>query len=69
MIFTLFLAKASKIFAAVPGAPTIPPPLTSISAVLRIAIIDLTIFWEDLLGFFEIIVPSYDRLNAFLIQI
>src|SRR6476620_12334226 len=69
MMLTLFLAKASKIVAAVPGAPTIAPPLTSIRAVFRIAIIDFTIFCEDLLGSFEIIVPWFDILNAFLILI
>src|SRR6266498_5126878 len=46
-----------------------PPPLTSIRAVLRIAIIAFTIFCDDLLGVFDIIVPSFDRLKAFLILI
>ncbi len=57
MMLTRFLASVSNILAAVPGAPTMPPPLTSMSAVWRMALTDLTIFCDSLLGFCVMTVP------------
>src|ERR687889_2138262 len=64
-----FLARVSNILAAVPGAPTIPPPLTSMRAVWRMTFTDLTIFCDSLLGFCVMIVPLCLTLNVLRILI
>ena len=67
--FTPTLARVVKIFAAVPGAPTILPPLASIRPLLRITLTHFTVFFVAALGDADTSVPSFFRLKVFLILI
>ena len=67
-MLTPAFASVENIVAAVPGAPTILPPLTSIRAVCRIALTHLTVFWASACGVAVTRVPGFLTLNVLFIR-
>ena len=69
IMFTPTSARVENIFAAVPGAPTMLPPLTSINPLLRIALTHFTVFFVPMSGVAITFVPKFFVLNVLLILI